>query len=192
MRRVSSFFLLAAACTSGGKPSGGGDSSGGDADTDADTDGDADVTCAEPTHSSCADPASLIEVVVRPGPAGPTTGDLVLYMTHLDLGQEKQGGYYHYSQTAKGTDFADGPVLMEIDMCDGGEMWSVEYGDYNLVAILDQDGNNQPAGFDSDRTPDEGEPSARVSPVTFTQGAESQCFDDIVLDCLDGKNCAAY
>lgn len=166
------------------------DSSGATGDS-SDSGGDS-ATCAEASKSSCGDPASVIGVVVRAGSEGVTTGDLVVYMTHVDLGQTNQGGYYHTSIALPGVDLSDGPIVTEVDMCEGGEMWSADYGDYNLLAILDQDGSNQPDGFSSDRTPDADEPSARVSPVAMVPGAPSQCFDQVVLDCLDGRSCTAY
>jgi hypothetical protein len=150
------------------------------------------ITCDPPAGSACGDEAAVVRAVVSAGLEGPTSGDLVIYLTHLDLGQESDGGYYHTSVVYPAVELADGPLPIAVDMCEGGEMWPTDYGAYNLVAILDRDGDNDPAGFASNRLPDAGEPSARVSPVELNEGGESPCFDAVVLDCLDGPDCVAY
>lgn len=150
------------------------------------------VTCARARDSVCSDDGAAVRGVAYAGAEGPTTGDLVVYLTHVELGEEADGGFYHTSVVYEDVDLASGPKKFQVDMCEGGEMWAAEYGDYNLLVILDQDGDNEPASFDSDRTPDPGEPSARVSPITLDPGQKSPCFDDVVLDCMDGKDCTAY
>jgi hypothetical protein len=185
------FLLLACAA----KEQGGATTDGADDTTPADDtadDIDTDVTCDAPRASSCGDEASVVRGVIWAGADGPTTGELMVILTHVSLGQTRQGGYYHQGEDLGAVDLAQGPVVFQIDMCDGGAMWEADYGDYNLLAILDEDGSNALNGFDTDRTPDEGEPSARVSPVALAPGGESQCFDDIHLDCVDGKSCTSY
>jgi hypothetical protein len=127
-------------------------------------------------------------VVTLPEGAEVTAGNLTVYLTHGCLGQEAFGGYPHVGTVVEDVDFADGPVTFELDMCPGGEMWTDEWGPYNLIAILDTNGNNTASTV---KAPDQGEPSTRYFPVELLAGAESQCFT-LTLDCTSGKDCISF
>ncbi|MCO4771430.1 MAG: hypothetical protein KDA24_15460 [Deltaproteobacteria bacterium] len=115
------------------------------------------------------------------------TGDLVVVLTHSNLGQAGVGGVVHISTTVADVDLAAGPVDWSMDMCLGGEMFSEENCSYNLIAILDRNGNNGPGNF----VPDEGELATRVGDVWVSCSAESPCFT-LELDCTDGADCVAF
>jgi hypothetical protein len=185
------FLLALAACgTPSDDPSSDGTPSAPDDGSSTPDDGES-LTCGNPKPSTCDEGAVVRGVVTAPD-TGPQAGDLVVFLTHHDLGQDSEGGYYHTSTVYEDVDLSEGPQEIQIDMCEGGEMWPDDYGAYNLIAILDQNGNNAPDGFNSNRLPDAGEPSLRKFPVKPEQGGESPCFDDLVLDCTDGASCTAY
>lgn len=116
-----------------------------------------------------------------------TTGDLQIILTHSNLGGAEGGGFLHTATTVPNVDLADGPVDFAFDMCAGGEMFSEENCAYNLIAILDQNGNNGP----SDYVPDEGEAAFRLPDVWLSCDSASPCLT-LELDCTDGADCVAY
>lgn len=116
-----------------------------------------------------------------------TEGDLVVVLTHSNLGNAEAGGYLHTATAAAGVDLALEPADFAFDMCAGGEMFSEENCAYNLVAILDQNGNNGPNNF----VPDPGEPATIVTDLWISCMSESPCFT-LELDCTDGASCVEF
>jgi hypothetical protein len=116
-----------------------------------------------------------------------TDGNLVAALTHADLGSGSSGGVYHMHDVVNGVDLADGPIEFALDMCLGSEMWSSDWGDYNLILILDTNGNNS-AG--TNLLPDAGEASARTV-ITLGSTGESPCLPT-PLDCVDGASCVRF
>ena len=147
------------------------------------------LECDAPKASLCDNEASIVRgrVSLAPGlvPDG-TDGDLVLGLTHFRLGGEEEGGYHHIDSLVRNVDLADGPVSFSFDMCDGGEMWSEENCEYNLIAILDLDKNNGA----EDWTPSKGEATGRQL-IDLSCTGESPCVE-LVLDCVDGKGCVTF
>lgn len=116
-----------------------------------------------------------------------TTGDLQIILTHSNLGGAEAGGFLHTATSVSNVDLADGPVDFAFDMCAGGEMFSEENCAYNVIAILDQNGNNGP----NDYVPDEGEPAFRLGEVWVSCETASPCLT-LELDCTAGADCVAY
>ncbi len=116
-----------------------------------------------------------------------TSGNLVIGLTHYRLGSGDTGGAYHTHAVVSGVDLAAGATReFSLDMCGGGGMWSEDNCEYQLIAILDQNGNNE-SGFNM--IPDPGEPSG-VIPIELSCNGSSPCVD-LVLDCM-GSSCTAF
>jgi hypothetical protein len=152
---------------------------------------DAGVSCPPVSVSVCGKTASLIRGVARldpdvTPPAG-AAGTLVIALTHRALGETQTGGVFHSMITFPDVDLAAGPVPFSIDMCQGGEMWSEENGGFNLIAILDTNGNNQQ--FDS-LQPDPGEAAMRGE-LEISCHMPSPCLD-VELNCVTGAGCVAF
>jgi hypothetical protein len=78
-------------------------------------------------------------------------------------------------------------VPFALDMCEGGAMWSDTNCSYTVIAILDLNKDQS----DQNALPDEGEPTGRAVDITFSCDGEAPCVD-IVLDCIDGPDCATF
>lgn len=146
--------------------------------------------CEDPGRSVCSNDSSLVRGEVRLAPgleADGTAGDLVVALTHEELGRGDQGGYFHTEVTLDGVDLVEAHEVFEIDMCAGGEMWTSTYGDYNLIAFLDLDGDNERNGT----VPEEGEPATRIPGLGLEDGMDPACLD-VVLDCVDGADCVTF
>ena len=145
--------------------------------------------CADPGPSACGNEASILRGTVRLAPGlkpKNTTGDLYIALAH-EAYAGGQGGGFHWDTTVHDVDLSAGPVPFELDMCQGGEMWSEDNCSYGLVVVLDANGNNGAHWF----LPDEGEPSTRVPGLTVSCTGESPCLD-VVLDCVDGDTCVTF
>jgi hypothetical protein len=175
------FLALIAAC---GKPS------------DPSTSGTEDTeipgytpVCGEPGRSTCGDEASILRGTVRLADGftpSVTAGTLVVTLTHSAYAGDAGGGY-HIQNTVPEVDLSKGPAEFELDMCDGGVMWSPDNGEYGLVAVIDGNNNNAGQSF----VPDVGEPATRYAPIRMACGAASPCLD-IVLSCDKGLECIQF
>ena len=152
--------------------------------------------CAAPGHSGCDNTASIVRGEVRLAvDGGATEGDLVVMLHHARYGAHIPGNHYgegvHGWVAYRDIDLAAGPVAFEIDMCNASmstEMWSEENCEYNLIAILDQDGDNAvEAGEVPNAIPSPGEPTGHTELWLSCHG-ESPCVE-LVLDCADGGTC---
>jgi hypothetical protein len=179
--RILAIALLAA-CNSDGEPPGTTDST--------DEPSGYDLVCSPPSPTSCGDEAASIRGAVRLDPtgdwAGPTSGDLFIGLAHEWLGGGVTGGFPHVATIIPGVDLSLGPVEFELDMCDGGIMWSEDNCSYQLVAILDQNGNQSGQNW----TPDADELTGRVQDVELSCGGDSPCMD-LQLGCV-GPSCLTF
>ena len=189
-------LLLVAACGSGGDDDDDNDVGAADGSPDStdgqpsEPDGSVQLSCAAPAATQCGNDAARIRGHVRMA-AGmtpdSTTGNLVIGLTHYRLGSGSTGGVYHTHTMVNGVDLAAGATReFSLDMCTGGRMWSEENCEYQLIAILDLNGNNE-AG--TNMIPDPGE-LAGVIPIELSCNGDSPCFD-LVLDCV-GPNCTTF
>lgn len=114
-------------------------------------------------------------------------------LLHHRLGLGSEGGYDHSHVNIPDVDLADGPVEFALDMCQGGEMWSEDACEFNVIAVLDTNGNNTaPAEeFFVNKVPDDGEAATRVGPIEISCTGDSPCLD-LVLECTDGQSCVSF
>jgi hypothetical protein len=151
------------------------------------------LTCAPAERpSSCGSPASIVRgvVTVADGVPGARTGTLHLVMMHRRYGNASAGGHPHWGWVYPGVDLSE-PFAFEIDMCDGNEeMWSEENCEYNLIAILDQNGNNGHNGS-AFVTPDVGEAAALAVFNLSCHAAAGPCLQ-VELGCTSGASCISY
>lgn len=153
-------------------------------------DGSVQLSCAAPAATQCGNNAARIRGHVRMASSltpDSTSGNLVIGLAHYRLGSGSTGGVYHTHTVVNGVDLAAGATReFSLDMCTGGAMWSEDNCEYRLIAILDQNGNNEAGG---NMIPDPGEPVG-VIPIELSCTGESPCVD-LVLDCM-GASCAAF
>src|SRR4029079_12834579 len=96
------------------------------------------------------------------------------------------GGEVKSSVLYEDVDLEDGkPFPFEIDMCDGafGAMWSEDACGYNLLLLLDKNGNATPVNI----LPDENEPAHRGENLEISCEGDGQCLGTILLDCRRGS-----
>lgn len=145
--------------------------------------------CGAPARSTCGDESSILRGTVRLADGfqpAVTAGTLVVTLTHSAYSGDIGGGY-HIQNTVPEVDLSKGPAEFELDMCDGGAMWSPDNGEYGLVAVIDQNNNNVGQDF----VPDVGEPATRYAPIRMECGGESPCLD-VVLSCDSGVECIQF
>ena len=196
MERLAIAFLAAAAlagCTGKGDESANGDDSESkvpdDSDTKVPTDG-----CEAPGASDCGNTGSIIRGWVQKDPDSIVTGwtgNLWVFLTHNWPSEGTLGGDLKTSVLYENVDLEDGePFPFEIDMCTGafGAMWSEDACTYNLLLLLDKNGNNTPANM----LPDENEPAHRVENLAISCTDDSQCLGTILLDCRRGSPCFTF
>jgi hypothetical protein len=188
-RPTLSILLLLGACAPGDvaeKPD------AADTSTAPDSDASEEVAWPAPGESACGNPASRIQIAVTVPNAPAATGDIVVALLHRRMGSPEDGGHPHYLWTFEDQPLdATVPTVVEVDMCDGNAiMWSEENCEYNLVVLVDGDGDNGLRGARR-AVPDTGEP-------TSVQVFEQSCHHDgsyrfeLSLDCVDGEACVAY
>ncbi|MCO4772990.1 MAG: hypothetical protein KDA24_23355 [Deltaproteobacteria bacterium] len=145
--------------------------------------------CGPPMQGACDNEASIVRGTVRLGESligEDPEGDLIISLTHLRLGGGAGGGFFHAQTVIEDVDLSAGPVPFQLDMCSGGAMYSEENCEYNLIAVLDRNGNGSGA-----ITPDDGEPTGRIGDLSVSCGGDAPCVD-LVLDCTDGLDCVAF
>ncbi|MEO8874814.1 MAG: hypothetical protein ABI461_04430, partial [Polyangiaceae bacterium] len=106
------------------------------------------------------------------------------------------GGRLHTYESIQLTaaDVAAGSIAFQLDMCSlGTAMWSEENGPFNIVGILDLNGNNDIDDATSQQTSekkadaDPGEPTGMVQ-FDLSCHTGSSCLD-LRLECIDGTSC---
>ncbi|HWB74358.1 MAG TPA: hypothetical protein VG755_05370 [Nannocystaceae bacterium] len=156
-------------------------SDSGVAESSEGTTGNATVCDPPLTQSACGNPNSIVRGTATVGDGAPTTGTLLLALTHQYLGDGASGGIYHISATIPAVDFAAGPVPFELDMCAGGEMWSEENCEFQISVALDANDNG---------VIDAGDPTGKQFVFVSCTG-DNPCLE-LALDCTDGTSCVAF
>ena len=203
--------LAAVGCSSASQPSGAGDapaaatpdaspaapatSSEPDA---AAPDATASACAAPPSKSSCGD-AAWVRGVAHFDPSKLTAGSkpiLRVALRHgfvLVKGEETIGGRLHAYVSVPIKDPSKGEQAFAVDMCDfGTSMWSEENGAFNVVVIIDENGDNDLDKATSNEeavvigTPTKGELSKMAS-VDISCKGTSACLD-LKVDCT-GTSC---
>jgi hypothetical protein len=145
-----------------------------------------------------ANPGSVIRGVVHFDKAHYASGKkptLRVFLHHqwtLLKGEEKHGGHPHAYTSSTDVDLDAGLARFTLDLCElGTAMWSEENCGFNLVVILDEDGNNDPdvEGMLA-LVPHAGE-LVKMVPLEVSCHAASPCLD-ITADCADGDACTTY
>jgi hypothetical protein len=147
--------------------------------------------CEEPPRASlCGNAASLVQGVVTL-PDGEASGDLVVALMHRRHGSPEAGGHPHWFWEFEGVAISSTRAFeFTIDMCEGSaEMWSEENCEYNLVAILDADGDNGWGAAEA--VPDPGEPSA-LATFELSCHADGPTCVPLRLGCMEGAACVRY
>ncbi len=208
---LASFASLALACSSASTsppPAAAGPGDDADAGTLVDP---PDATppaldaCGAQVASKCKpkNPGSVVRGLVHFDPAllgGGPIGErtLVIYLMHRQFAEPSEwalGGHPHAYKTIPKVDYIKGEASFSIDLCEfGAQMWSEDNCDFNLIAMIDRNGTNDPTStfFDSAHpaVPDPGEPAA-VKTIQISCFAASQCVE-MRLDCTDGASCVSY
>jgi hypothetical protein len=153
-----------------------------------------------PMASSCSVASSWVRGIVKFDPAHYAAGAapiLRVSLRHgfaLFKGEEAIGGRLHAYDSVPVKDVSKGEIAFALDMCQlGTAMWSEENGTFNVVAILDENGNNDldKATSNTDAitigTPDKNE-LVKIMPVDVSCHAASACLA-ITADCKDGATC---
>jgi hypothetical protein len=170
--------------------SGGGDDTGpgGDDSSVADTGGDGggfNPTCSPASvQSACGKPDSIVRVVAKLGNAlSDASGTLRVHLNHYRLGSAGTGGVPHTEGSkANVTVGPSKEVEVQFDMCTGGEMWSEDNCEFNLVAWVDKNNDN---------VIDSGEPAARTLLSLSCKASGPACVG-MILDCTSGASCASF
>jgi hypothetical protein len=161
--------------------------------------------CGTVPPSKCmpANGASIIRGIAHFDPAklasgGPDAGgvspQLSIFLAHREYAQKPewaQGGHPHAYKIMQNLDLTKGEIPFAIDMCElGTAMWSEDNCDFNLILVLDKNGNNVADAFSINQVPDQGELS-KMTVVQLSCRGTSACMD-INLDCVDGQPCVNY
>jgi hypothetical protein len=162
------------------------------------------VSCSAPTAASgCSDgnPDSWVFGIARFNPQLVPSGAkpvLRLALRHRFLVYPTEnviGGRLHVNLNVSVKDVASGQVAFSLDMCGlGTAMWSEENDKFNLVGILDFNGNNDldtaqtQADSETRGKPDLGEPTTLVANLDVSCHQAGSCID-MRLECIDGTAC---
>ncbi len=156
--------------------------------------------CGKVGASMCtpANAGSVVRGIVKFDPAhyaGKSKPTLRVFMFHqwtLIKGEEKTGGHPHAYVSSDDVDLAKGEARFTIDNCQlGTAMYSEENCGFNIVVMLDENGNNDPdAKGQIAFIPDKGE-LVKMVPVDVSCHAPSQCLQ-VTADCVDGDTCTTY
>jgi hypothetical protein len=156
------------------------------------------VNCPVAAASQCATagtahPGSVVTGVAQLAagfiPDAGTKGTLEAFLTHVYEGSGAQGGVFHAEQHVSNVDLANGPVQFQIDMCHNDiAMYSEDDCAFNLIVILDTNGNNNESN--DNYVPDVGEAASRQV-VSVSCVGPAQCVS-VTLGCQDGLSCVAF
>lgn len=157
--------------------------------------------CGAVPKSLCKtpNPGSVVRGIVHFDPALAKGVDgakpqLSVFLAHREYAQKEEwltGGHPHADRILNldTVDLSKGEVPFAIDLCElGVAMWSEDNCGFNLVTILDTNGNNTDDNFNM--IPDVGE-AAKMTVVQISCHTASQCLD-INLDCTTGQRCVSY
>ncbi len=162
----------------------------------------AEKCAAIPKASKCATDGAWVRGVVHFDPTKVTSDKPVLRVAlrhsfTLVAGEEAIGGRLHTFLNVPVIDKAAGEIPFALDMCRlGTGMFSEENGPFHLIAMLDDNANND---LDKARTneeavtiatPDKGE-LVKMTTLDVSCHGTSSCLD-ITLDCSDGASCTTF
>lgn len=157
--------------------------------------------CGAVPKSQCkpANPGSVVRGVVRFDPAhyaGKNVKPVLRVFLHhqfvLQASEAKQGGHPHAFDSFTNVDMEKGEARFTIDLCElGTAMWSEENCGFNLVAMLDEDGSNDPYKIGQTAfLPQKGE-LVGMTPLEISCHKPSSCLE-IKADCDGGDTCTTY
>ena len=156
--------------------------------------------CGAVPKSLCtpANPGSVIRGIVKFDPAhyaGKPAPKLVVFLHHQFTVTAKEatlGGHPHAYRTFDVKDVSKGEAAFALDMCElGTAMYSEENCGFNLVAILDEDGKNDPDTYGQTAMIARKGQLVKMTPVDVSCHKPSPCLT-IQADCLDGDTCTTY
>jgi hypothetical protein len=158
------------------------------------------LACVTPVPTSkCTSPtpSSVIRGVVTFDPTHFSDGqnvNLALYLYHqwtMAPNEATIGGHPHAYKYIKGVDVTTGQLAFDIDLCElGVAMYSEENCGFNLVVMLDENNDNDPARGEYALTPTKGE-LVKLTPLDVSCHGDSQCLQ-ITADCTDGTKCTTF
>jgi hypothetical protein len=158
--------------------------------------------CAPTPPSKCSpkNADSVVRGVARFDPklvkAAGATPSLWIFLNHrqytpLGPSEWAQGGHPHAYKSYDTVDFSSGQIPFSIDLCEfETAMWSEDNCDFNLIAMIDVNGNNGPQLSSINMVPDKGEP-AKMLTIDISCRAQLPCLD-LSLDCSEGQSCVSY
>lgn len=159
----------------------------------------AQTECAPAPASKCSpqEAGSVVRGVVTFDTSRYHAGqkvNLAVFLYHqwtFDSSEATIGGHPHAYEYIKNIDVTAGKVAFSIDDCElGVAMYSEENGPFNLVVMLDENGDNDPSVGESALTPTKGE-LVKMTPLSISCHGDSQCLS-ITADCVDGTACTTY
>ncbi len=192
-----SLFAFGCSSSDGNNPQddGGNDASAVDVQVEA-----AKIECVTPVPTSkCTqqNPASVIRGVVTFDPTHFADGQSVnlgLFLFHqwtMDPSEAAIGGHPHAYKYVKNVDVTSGQLQFDIDLCELGiAMYSEENCGFNLVVMLDENGDNNPNNGEGALTPTKGE-LVKLTPLAVSCHGDSQCLS-VTADCTGGTACTTY
>ena len=158
------------------------------------------LDCVTPVPASkCTpgNPGSVIRGVVSFDPTHFTDGESVslgLFLYHqwtMDPSEAAIGGHPHAYKYTKNVDVTSGQIQFDIDLCElGVAMYSEENCAFNLVVMLDENGDNNPTKGESALTPTKGE-LVKLVPLSVSCHGDSQCLS-VNADCNGGTACTTF
>lgn len=155
--------------------------------------------CGAVPKSQCtpANPGSVIRGIVKFDPkryAGKKAPTLVLYLHHqivVSPREAAQGGHPHAYKKVEVKDVTKGEAPFSLDLCEfGTAMYSEENCGFNLVAMLDEDGGNDPDNGATSMIPRKGQ-LVKMTPLDISCHKPSPCLT-IQADCVDGDACTTF
>ena len=159
----------------------------------ADDTGVMDKCSAVPMTSKCSNPSSWVRGIAKFDATHFAAGVkpmLRIALRHafiIDQGEDQIGGRLHVFASKRINDPSTGEFPFSVDMCMfGTAMWSEENSSFNLVLIIDENGNNDIAAGGS-AAPDPGE-LVKLAKVDVSCNAASPCVE-VQVDCATGAAC---
>jgi len=155
------------------------------------------LTCADPPASKCSpkNAGSVVRGVVSFDPSHFSPGqkvNLAIWLYHqivMSPDEAANGGHPHAFKYVKDVDVTAGQLQFDIDLCElGTAMYSEEDCGFNLVVMLDENGNNDPDANGAAAMKATVGELVKMTPLNISCHTDSQCLS-IVADCTEGSVC---
>jgi hypothetical protein len=168
-----------------------------DGGTEVETPPAADA-CGAVKKSKCkpANEGSVVRGVVKFDPSkvkASATTALRVFLHHQYVAndaEEKLGGHPH-AYKSYDVDMEKGEARFSLDLCEfGTAMWSEENCGFNIVAMIDDDGKNDPDLGPKAMIPRAGK-LVKMAPVEVSCHKTSPCLE-ITADCVEGEGCTTF